>query len=994
MCGKQNPDHLDECQHCGARLKPLLASNQGSNAPFSQSSQEDQGADWLNSLRSEDDAPDSSDDFNVGDDELPDWLQMSSDAEAPQPEPVAKAEGADLDWLSDMRQEDSATSEESLGVDDDQNEWLDRLPGMDEAPAAQEPVVTTDDLPDWMSGLGRESQTPAAQGEEAEGDDELPDWLAEARKEPEPADDPDVIADELPDWLSGLSGEPVEPAEAATPVESAGLEAAPAEDLPDWLAEMKASPIEDAEPAAPAGDAALPAWLSEEGQAEEKEPAAPAEDIPDWMAAIGGETASSEPSPAAEADLPDWLSSEGESVQPEPAAFDADIPDWMKEEREETAPEPAAPVEEMPDWLTDLGDAPPVPTEPAPAQQDEEELPDWLLGESGIREPEQAAPAAEVPDWMTEFEGEPSASPEPAAKEAAEETEDVPDWLAEADDATLIDKALESEPSDISEWLEEEPLDVSPPEAADDVPDWFSEIESSVPAVAEEAPDAFSAFPEEAESALEGGDEEDAPDWLSDIQGEPIEPGPAAEELDSGVAIWAMDDDSPSFASVDDATIDELFDDSSLPDWLSDVSDDDDDDLGLRDESVEEDAEGDSSAERTEVMPEWLQAMRPSGEGEGAALKEQREGELERVGPLAGLRALLPAEPAVVRAGKPATYSVKLQITEAQQKHIDVFQKMIEDESHPQPITTETMVSSQHILRWIVAAVLFVVLLLPLIIPMEPIPLPDNIPSVNTTHQLISALPAGAPVLVAFDYEPGLSGELDAAAAIVADHLMLKDARFAFVSTSPLGAALGEHFLQKTQKTVDDIKGILYDYKPGEQYVNLGYISGGTAGLLNFAIAPQKTVSLPFDDANLGQIILEPEANNAWNTPALEGVNTLSDFALTIVITDDPDTARSWIEQVQPALRRNSLVMIVSAQAEPLMLPYYESSEQQVSGMVTGLVGAAAYEARQGRSLLAGQYWNSFGFGILVAQALIFFGGAYNLIMAWQKRSKETTEKK
>ena len=27
MCGKSNPDHLDVCQFCEARLKPLIASN-------------------------------------------------------------------------------------------------------------------------------------------------------------------------------------------------------------------------------------------------------------------------------------------------------------------------------------------------------------------------------------------------------------------------------------------------------------------------------------------------------------------------------------------------------------------------------------------------------------------------------------------------------------------------------------------------------------------------------------------------------------------------------------------------------------------------------------------------------------------------------------------------------------------------------------------------------------------------------------------------------
>ncbi len=59
----------------------------------------------------------------------------------------------------------------------------------------------------------------------------------------------------------------------------------------------------------------------------------------------------------------------------------------------------------------------------------------------------------------------------------------------------------------------------------------------------------------------------------------------------------------------------------------------------------------------------------------------------------------------------------------------------------------------------------------------------------------INNLQTGAPVLVAVDYEPGWSGEMDATAAGVIRHLELKGAYPAFISTVPTGPAQAEHLL-------------------------------------------------------------------------------------------------------------------------------------------------------------------------------------------------------
>ena len=108
------------------------------------------------------------------------------------------------------------------------------------------------------------------------------------------------------------------------------------------------------------------------------------------------------------------------------------------------------------------------------------------------------------------------------------------------------------------------------------------------------------------------------------------------------------------------------------------------------------------------------------------------------------------------------------------------------------------------------------------------------------------------------------------------------------------------------------------------------------------------------------------------------------------MITDNPDTARAWIEQAEPVLEPSPLLMVVSAQAEPMIRPYYDSG--QVQGMVTGLAGGAAYENKRGRSGLASEYWDAFSLSLLVATILILIGGLVNASLSSLARNKRKGE--
>jgi hypothetical protein len=250
----------------------------------------------------------------------------------------------------------------------------------------------------------------------------------------------------------------------------------------------------------------------------------------------------------------------------------------------------------------------------------------------------------------------------------------------------------------------------------------------------------------------------------------------------------------------------------------------------------------------------------------------------------------------------------------------------------------------------------------------------------GTSSKLIDGLSGNIPVLVVFDYDPALSGELEAVAAPIMDRLLAKGNPLALISTSPTGPILAEHFLQTTPLVKE------HQYQSGNQYVNLGYLAGGPAGILYFADAPTEAVTVTMDG--------QPAQ---WGTGPLQGIQKLSDFAAVIILTENADTGRNWIEQAGPHLGNTPMLMVVSAQAEPMIRPYFDSG--QLKGLVSGLSDAKIYE-QSNQSLgpthqfgLDNQYWDSFSVGMLVAELLIIVGVVLGGVIDWRARHKDSGEK-
>jgi hypothetical protein len=453
----------------------------------------------------------------------------------------------------------------------------------------------------------------------------------------------------------------------------------------------------------------------------------------------------------------------------------------------------------------------------------------------------------------------------------------------------------------------------------------------------------------------------DLPQWLSEKPaveeaGQPAAPAPASGLGEGGSA------GLPEKLTLGEEGM------PSLPDWLGEAQ-------------PEETAPPETPVEGIEPaqLPGWLQAMRPVEAvlPESAAKPEVNQ-PVERSGPLVGLRGLLTGENLVTQYQKPPTISVKLRVTDKQRINASLLESILAEETQSKQLRKERTRASQTLVRLLVGLVLIAVIAVTLFSGGLPAGLSTPIlyPSETVAfNSLINNLPDGAPVLLAFDYETGLSGEMNVAAAPVIDHLLAKQARLVIVSTIPAGPVLGQQLIAAAAQKQPG-------YSLADKTVNLGYLAGGATSLQEFALNPKQAASYALDSTITGV--------KAWDSQALLGVNSLQDFACLIVLTDNSETGRAWVEQVQSLLPNTPMLMVVSAQAAPVIQPYYESL--QVKGMVAGLAGGMTYEQLRQAPGAAHAYWGAFQAGLLVAMLFILIGILIQGILALFPTSKTKRE--
>jgi hypothetical protein len=544
---------------------------------------------------------------------------------------------------------------------------------------------------------------------------------------------------------------------------------------------------------------------------------------------------------------------------------------------------------------------------------------------------------------------EPGEMEPPAVKKGGKEDTD---WLQRIRDLDVGDEKSEEpdqEDEGFPDWISEpegeKRADQAPSEGKQELPDWLQPEEEE----REEAP-----VPEEEEEAAppspEPVQEEEFPSWLAEGE-EPL------SEAEQTIQPFDLDEE--------DEFIDDLFDEE-LPSWLTSVD---------MEEETETDLESDISPGE---LPGWVEAMRPVVESSDTSGLAEDEEYIENYGPLAGIPSVLPAEAEIdqIRAEDAPELTFDLKVTKTQREYISLLENVISQERKIKPSAKPTRISTQRILRWFIAIILLFSVGASIIASgwggFQPTGgNPANEGAYAALYEMIDGLEEEDTALIVFDYQPALAGELNATASGVVDHLLSQKSYLALVSTQPTGPSLAEYFISRTQAE--------HEYQHGKDYINLGFIPGQAAGVLSFSIDPREIVPIAFNGAN------------AWGSPPLKEVESLSDFALILIITDDPTTARIWIEQIKPYISKSKVGMVVSAQAEPLVRPYYETSPQQISGLVAGLPGGRTYEGLAEKPNLSSGFWFPLNVGIIVTVLTVFIGGLANGIfnLIKQQRNKE-----
>lgn len=786
----------------------------------------------------------------------------------------------------------------------------------------------------------------------------------------EPSPIADVGEPQGSDWLSRMRSGATSPADA----QDEQAEELTADSTPDWLGRLRDTQVQESDQQVEQeadSDLMAEPESSFEPQAATDEQAG---QVPDWLARIRQretEESAAIPETPEPSDIDGFSRLEKQEEPPfEGADISARLMGQMDAQDFDANLESESPILDIPTvpWDEPIEEADgrgeissstdeespaavdfPDESEPLESDVSEVELP-WLA--STETQPESVSAEEEAVDTYDAGESvEYSEDLEfewPEVKESSEPSE-MP-WETEPEAEALTEEAE-------FEWLEPgEPSEAS------------QALEKQEPTITESEVDSAKTA-EERIFGINIGLDLDIPDVAEPVSPTAVE-SPASSPL-------ILDEDRPI---ADSSDVDLNLDDIDLPDWLADMK-----------EPQAAPAPGevvDDAALAPATLPTWLEAMRPVDSFRSVMDMESADSQaVESAGPLAGLRGVLMAEPVVAMPRAATIGSAGLEVTERQFAQAELLQHILveEEREHP-PIQPAKL--QMPVLRWVISIILVLTVMMPTFLPsvffgaFPKSPVPQEFIQFLTVIENVST---ETPALVVFDYPPGYNGELSTIAGPFLEHLMLRGVPVATLSTSPTGPSLAEAILSKYGENWTN-------------YIHLGYLSGGPTAVQVFAAAPRNAVPRGFkipielhDSQVQEEILREIQKQNGivdsvWQSKLLENVDMLSDFSMVTIITASPENARTWAEQAPDRMEDKPLVMILSTGAEPLVRPYYESTEPQIQGILTGMPAAVAYELRNaGQTNAAEATWDAFGFGMLAVQLILVVGGMYGIgVRLWR----------
>ncbi len=191
-------------------------------------------------------------------------------------------------------------------------------------------------------------------------------------------------------------------------------------------------------------------------------------------------------------------------------------------------------------------------------------------------------------------------------------------------------------------------------------------------------------------------------------------------------------------------------------------------------------------------------------------------------------------------------------------------------------------------------------------------------PGVAAFASALDALQPGDRVIVAYDHAPSAAAELAPAGQAAVADLAARSVALVALSSRPEGVDIARQALESLA-----VDGLPLRY--GTDYALLGYLAGEATGLRLAAT----DLAAAFAQTDAAGTPLE-------QLPILNGLNKAVDADAMLVLTDDANVARRWIEQV--GSRTDApLLMLTTAAIEPLLIPYADSG--QLAALLSGAYG-------------------------------------------------------
>jgi hypothetical protein len=796
-----------------------------------------------------------------------------------------------------------------------------------EEPQREQPTIRGVSLPTISFDAQSSPRPPQEQEAREDAGEDVDDWLTQLR-DSTGAGEPETLEAEQEDKdAENWLGQLRESAETA--------------EEEDWLAQLRdsAKTVEDIfpsgpeTPAEPVEPTEIPAWLRELGPVDAGQPLEAAQEPvppePEAREPVTEEPEFEMPTPA---EVPDWL----QDLAPEEAA--APTKAGVESATEEAAPEMPTPAE-VPDWLQDL-----APEEAAaPTKAGVEPTAEGAA-------PEMPGPA-EVPDWLQDLAPEEAPPPETQqllVEEAAPEMSalpEVPDWLQGLAPEEAAPPEAGAEPA------AEEAAPEMPTPA--EVPDWLQDL------APEEAAPPEAQQPLAGEAAPEMPTLAEGPDWLQDLAPEEAATEEVAPEMPAPaeVPVWlqeAAPPSAPPFISEPSVT------EAEVPEWLAEIGEQAAPSVseGVTPPfAVEPDAEAAEAAglARAEI-PAWLEAMRPTAEVVEETVEEEPA---ETEGLLEGLRGVLSPLPMIDVTGTRES-ALPAEINQATLARAKLLESLLtRPEEAPQPKARKrTAGISELIPRLVIATVLLVVVGGLLLLSQNPA-LDSEIPSltqpdtasVARMYNLIEDLNKGDRVLVAIEYGPTNADELNAVAKAILLHLNERGAAISIVTTQPEGLAVAEAL----RNDVNSQEQVTSGQRPALEYAAAapGYRPGNAAGVAQILTSVDRP-------------------------------------AMIIVLAAQPASLRWWIEQTQAHYGASAppIAAGVSAVLEIASSPYLDANANQLKGIVSGLGGAAAYEARRGATGQPSRQLDALAAGHLVIVTSMLIGAVLYAVGGSRRRGE------